>query len=106
MKIYNEDQLIAYSEGNQIILVEGTPEDLVPIGIFGLKRFRKSNKANMKFAYDWLSKRVVPSTRHDISDVLESMGLKQYNVIDIIKATEGRAFGDDMKVVIEEGDFE
>lgn len=72
--------------------------------------FLRVNKRNTWYLNTFLEERVVPPTRQNIKDLLESSGLKKYNVNDILKVTHGITsedyywikFGDDDKTIYEE----
>lgn len=103
-EVYGYLELNDDTEKGRIILLDTYPKGLHEGFVLGMYR-----KTGMKviegddFDY-WLSLRVCPSGRHNIRDILNAYGLKEYNACKIYVANEGRTSKDDMVIKDVTGD--
>jgi hypothetical protein len=67
-----------------------------PMGLFLLGRDR------MPYAWfvEWMKDRVFEPLRPDRDILLKSIGLKEYNIVDIIEKTEGITLDDDYRIEV------
>lgn len=96
MRILNGKKIVARSYE-----VEGMPMGFraepsvqqieLPLTLFGLK----NREVNMEQFIKWCGKRCFPPERYDADRVLKSLGLKEYNVMDIVRITGARLIGAD-----------
>lgn len=107
MKIYNKGILVATTVRNKekteawVQLLPNVPEELVPWDLFGVGIFRRS-KVDLIFAIrKWLPTRVFPKERIGVEDELRELGLEDYDIIEIVKKTEGKHFNDEVTVELE-----
>lgn len=61
----------------------------------------KEGLTDYKFLIKWLSARLIPPTRYNIREILDELGLKEYDVLGLAKATSARNISDDIHVCIE-----
>ena len=52
------------------------------------------------FSMDWVRARVCPPSRHNISTILQEIGLEEYDEFGIIMYTQGRSLMDDLYISI------
>jgi len=52
------------------------------------------------FSMDWVRARICPPYRHNISGILQELGLQEYDEFDLIMRTEGKSLMDDLYLTI------
>lgn len=105
MKVYNQGILVAETRPEKNIydlpylwLIEGTPEELVPWDLFGVKRHRVPKVRMDTVMKVWLRTRVFPRERIGVENEIRALDLKEYDVVEIVKKTKGRTANDDVSI--------
>ena len=87
--LYLDDNKAAKITLNPDVNINSVPAHFRPSYLEGVYTIDNSQ------VYKWVGTRIPPQYRQDISDVLKSLGLKEYDEYQIFKAYKGRSVRDD-----------
>lgn len=94
-KIMSGNKVIAIAKkeksGVYMEAIEGIPQHLLPIALFGWDKRRVS----MLEVIDWASSRCFPPDRVDADRILKEMGLDRYDPWEIAKITKAKLISED-----------
>lgn len=100
MKLYNGDILVAeLRDDHHVHLVEGLEEEYVPRIIFGGK-FDRVSKVPFPLFMKFIEGRIIHKDQDGVELFLESIGLKEFDIVEIIKATQARSSNDNLRVIL------
>lgn len=96
MRIMNGDRIVARSVnyGNMPLFIKAEPGTTMidlPIPLFGMNK----REVTYEEFLEWIKIRCFPPERVDADIVLKRLGLKKYDVYDIVRITKGVMTGDD-----------
>ncbi len=93
MVIMNDNKVVAYpvcAEKTGVIIgmrmADGVQRIDVPLTLFGLH----DTEVPIEKFFKWVEKRCFTPERLDADKLLKSLGLKEYNALEIVKITGGR----------------
>lgn len=95
----SENNIIGYIiiEDNRKAWISLNPnlnENIIPAH-FRPSYHKRVYNIDSNHVHKWVGTRIPPQYRQDISDVLRSLGLKEYNEYSIFKAYQGKSVRDD-----------
>lgn len=82
-----KDEIVAKSEGEYVIKIDSVK---APWSLFGDK-----DKVHIITLANWLSDRVFQSNRLDVDNLLRSLDIEEYNVMEIVRKTNAILTGND-----------
>lgn len=102
MKLYNGDKLVAVSfEQNGLIwglrALDDVPQMEIPLALFGFEGREVTYTQVLK----WMEERCFPPNRIGVEDLLQKLGLKEYDPYMIAKRTQSRTIHDEFWVDFE-----